>query len=185
MEIRILPIEQINAAAYNPRVDLQPGDPEYEKLKASIESFGYVEPIVWNKRTGNMVGGHQRYKIMVNELEHTELAVSVVNLDDQQEKLLNLALNKVSGQWDDQALYRLLDDLQVNGADISLSGFDLEEFEDLAAEFAVPQDEALDLLVTDDDFDVQRALDEIKEPETRRGGCMAARAASIGVWGCN
>ncbi|WP_256873883.1 hypothetical protein [Paenibacillus kribbensis] len=56
MEIRILPIEQINAAAYNPRVDLQPGDPEYEKLKANIESFGYVEPIIWNERTGNMVG---------------------------------------------------------------------------------------------------------------------------------
>ncbi|MBY7736734.1 site-specific DNA-methyltransferase [Paenibacillus sp. P2(2022)] len=169
MEIRVLPIEQINAAAYNPRVDLQPGDPEYEKLKASIQSFGYVEPIVWNERTGNMVGGHQRYKIMVNELGHTELAVSIVNLDDQQERLLNLALNKVGGSWDDQALYRLLDDLQVSGANLALSGFDLEEFEDLAAEFAVPHDEALDLPVTDDDFDVQRALDEIKEPETRRG----------------
>lgn len=169
MEIRVLPIEQIYAAAYNPRVDLQPGDAEYEKLKASIESFGYVEPIVWNERTGNMVGGHQRYKIMVNELGHTELTVSVVDLDDQQEKLLNLALNKVSGNWDDEALYRLLDDLQVSGANLALSGFDLEEFEDLAAEFAVPHDEALDLPVTDDDFDVQHALDEIKEPETRRG----------------
>jgi ParB-like chromosome segregation protein Spo0J len=163
MNIRVLPIEQINAAAYNPRDDLQPGDPEYEKLKASIESFGYVEPIVRNECTGNMVGGHQRYKIMVNELGHTELTVSVVDLDDQQEKLLNLALNKVSGSWDDEALYRLLGEL------LALSGFDLEEFEDLAGEFAVPQDEALDLPVTDDDFDVQRALDEIKEPETRRG----------------
>ncbi|VUG07065.1 Modification methylase RsrI [Paenibacillus polymyxa] len=169
MKIRVLPIEQINAAAYNPRADLQPGDPEYEKLKASIESFGYVEPIVWNERTGNMVGGHQRYKIMVNELGHTELTVSVVDLDDQQEKLLNLALNKISGNWDDAALYRLLDELEKSGADLALSGFDLEEFEDLAAEFAVPQDEALDLPVTDDDFDVQRALDEIKEPETRCG----------------
>lgn len=66
MNIRIVPIDQINAAAYNPRADLQPGDPEYEKLRRSIESFGYVEPIVWNERTGNMVGGHQRYKIMVH-----------------------------------------------------------------------------------------------------------------------
>ncbi|MGZ0042078.1 site-specific DNA-methyltransferase [Paenibacillus ottowii] len=169
MEIRVLPIEQINAAAYNPRVDLQPGDVEYEKLKQSIETFGYIDPIIWNERTGNMVGGHQRYKIMVNELEHTELTVSVVDLDDQQEKLLNLALNKVSGNWDDEALYRLLDDLEQSGANLALSGFDLKEFEDLAAEFTVPQDEALDLPVTDDDFDVQRALDEIKEPETRHG----------------
>ncbi|MGN8229840.1 DNA-methyltransferase [Paenibacillus polymyxa] len=58
---------------------------------------------------------------------------------------------------------------QESGADLAMSGFDLEEFEDLAAEFAVPQDETLDLPVTDDDFDVQRALDGIKEPETRRG----------------
>lgn len=102
IEIKTIPIDQINAAAYNPRVDLQPGDPEYEKLKQSILSFGYVEPIVWNERTGNMVGGHQRYKIMVNELGHTELVVSVVNLDDQQERLLNLALNKVSARWDER-----------------------------------------------------------------------------------
>jgi ParB-like chromosome segregation protein Spo0J len=60
MNIRIVPIHQINAAAYNPRVDdLQPGDVEYEKLRRSIEEFGYVESIVWNKRTGNMVGSHQ------------------------------------------------------------------------------------------------------------------------------
>lgn len=85
MDIRVIPIEQINAAAYNPRVDQQPGDPEYEKLKRSIEEFGYVEPIVWNERTGNMVGGHQRYKIMVNEQGLSELEVSVVDLDDDQE----------------------------------------------------------------------------------------------------
>ncbi|GIP54273.1 MULTISPECIES: hypothetical protein [Paenibacillus] len=57
MNIKIIPIDQINAAAYNPRVYLQSGDKEYEKLKHSILSFGYVEPIVWNERTGNMVGG--------------------------------------------------------------------------------------------------------------------------------
>lgn len=50
MEIRVIPIDRINAAAYNPRIDLQPGDPEYEKLRRSIEEFGYVEPIVWNAR---------------------------------------------------------------------------------------------------------------------------------------
>ncbi|MHA2856912.1 transcriptional regulator [Paenibacillus lautus] len=138
MDIRVISIEQINAAAYNPRVDLQPGDPEYEKLKQSIEAFGYVEPIVWNERTGNMVGGHQRYKIMVYEQGYTELAVSVVDLDDQQERLLNLALNKVSGSWDDEALARLLDDLQENGADLSLSGFDVGEIEELLAEFKEP-----------------------------------------------
>lgn len=131
MDIRIIPIDQINAAAYNPRADLQPGDPEYDKLRRSIESFGYVEPIVWNERTGNMVGGHQRYKIMVNELGHTELEVSVVNLDDEQERLLNLALNKVSGRWDEEALARLLSELQEAGANLELSGFDKDELSEL------------------------------------------------------
>ena len=55
MEIRKIPIEQLNPAAYNPRKDLLPGDPEYEKLKRSMQEFGYVEPIVWNKRTCYMM----------------------------------------------------------------------------------------------------------------------------------
>ena len=142
MDIRVISIEQINAAAYNPRVDLQPGDPEYEKLKRSIEEFGYVEPIVWNERTGNMVGGHQRYKIMVHEQGHTELAVSVVDLDDQQERLLNIALNKVSGDWDEEALTKLLVDLQQDGADISLSGFDDVDLRQMLGEIEIPNFEA-------------------------------------------
>ncbi|WP_431785729.1 site-specific DNA-methyltransferase [Paenibacillus lactis] len=167
MDIRVISIDQINAAAYNPRIDLQPGDPEYEKLKSSIEEFGYVEPIVWNERTGNMVGGHQRYKIMVHELGRTELSVSVVDLDDQQERLLNLALNKVSGRWDEEALARLLDELQESGADLYLSGFDREEIEDLVS--ALPEVPDIEDPVVEDDFDVEKALDDIKEPETQRG----------------
>lgn len=143
VQIKTIPIDRINAAAYNPRVDLQPGDPEYEKLRHSIEEFGYVEPIVWNERTGNMVGGHQRYKIMVHELGRTELEVSVVDLDDDQEKLLNLALNKVSGHWDEGALAWLLEDLQVSGADLTLSGFDDGEIEELLAEFKEPDPDQL------------------------------------------
>lgn len=167
MDIRVISIEQINAAAYNPRVDLQPGDPEYEKLKRSIEEFGYVEPIVWNERTGNMVGGHQRYKIMVHEQGLSELEVSVVDLDDDQEKLLNLALNKVSGRWDEGALAWLLEELQENGADLSLSGFDDGEIEDLIS--TLPDVPEVETPIVEDDFDVQRALDDIKEPETRHG----------------
>ncbi|MEC0372322.1 site-specific DNA-methyltransferase [Paenibacillus chibensis] len=167
MNIRVIPIDQINAAAYNPRFDLQPGDPEYEKLRRSIESFGYVEPIVWNERTGNMVGGHQRYKIMVHEQGCTELAVSVVDLDDQQERLLNLALNKVSGRWDEEALATLLDELQEAGADIVLSGFEHDEITDLIN--SLPNVPDIEEPVVEDDFDVGKALADINEPETRRG----------------
>ena len=53
-------------AEYNPRKDLKPGDPEYEKLKRSIEQFGYVEPVIWNKTTGRIVGGHQRLMVLMD-----------------------------------------------------------------------------------------------------------------------
>ncbi|MEC0169897.1 ParB N-terminal domain-containing protein [Paenibacillus graminis] len=138
MDIRIIPIEKINAAAYNPRIDLQPGDLEYEKLRRSLDEFGYVDPIIWNEQTGNMVGGHQRYKILVNEQGCTELAVSVVNLDPERERLLNIALNKVSGRWDDDALSKLLVDLQQDGTDISLSGFDEVDLKQMLGQIEVP-----------------------------------------------
>ncbi|MEK4853871.1 site-specific DNA-methyltransferase [Paenibacillus sp. FSL H7-0756] len=169
MDIRIIPIDQLNAAVYNPRVDLQPGDPEYEKLRRSLDEFGYVDPIVWNEQTGNMVGGHQRYKVLVNEQNCTELAVSVVNLDPKRERLLNLALNKVSGRWDDEALAQLLSELQEGGADLGLSGFEPDEIGELIEEFANIPDTEVDQPVVEDDFDVQGALDQIKEPETCRG----------------
>lgn len=160
MIIQTLPIDRINAAAYNPRIDLQPGDPEYEQLRRSIESFGYVQPIVWNERTGNMVGGHQRYKILVHELGHTELEVSVVDLDDQQERLLNLALNKVDGRWDDEALAKLLEELQDSGADLNLSGFNPEEIDRLIEEFSeLPPDQPGDF--------VSRELDTNEFDESR------------------
>ncbi|HEM1641312.1 TPA: ParB N-terminal domain-containing protein, partial [Listeria monocytogenes] len=87
MNIQEIEVSKINPAAYNPRIDLMPGDLEYEKLKKSIEEFGYIDPLIWNERTGNLVGGHQRYKILL-EGKPENLTVSVVNLDINQEKAL-------------------------------------------------------------------------------------------------
>lgn len=64
MNIQKVSADKPKPAKYNPRKDLKPGGPEYEKLKRSIQEFGYVEPIVWNSRTGNVVGGHQKLKIL-------------------------------------------------------------------------------------------------------------------------
>lgn len=64
MIIKTMKIDDLIPASYNPRKDLKPGDPEYENLKRSIKEFGYVDPIIWNKQTGNIIGGHQRVKVM-------------------------------------------------------------------------------------------------------------------------
>ncbi|MCY8178847.1 ParB N-terminal domain-containing protein [Bacillus haynesii] len=135
MIIKSIPIEKINPAAYNPRIDLQPGDPEYEALKQSMKRFGAVEPLVWNEKTGNLVGGHQRFKIHMEEKPRI-LQVSVVNLDESEEKALNLALNKISGDWDDYKLEQVLEDLQHNDFDLSLTGFSENEIDEILGELA-------------------------------------------------
>ncbi|MFP3390623.1 transcriptional regulator [Brevibacillus sp. SIMBA_040] len=140
MDIRKLHISKINPAPYNPRVDLQPGDPEYEKLKRSIQEFGYVQLLIWNERSGNLVGGHQGFKILVNELGRTEVDVSVVVLDDTQEKALNIALNKISGEWDEEQLALVLAELQEHELDIALTGFGEDEATKLIGEFTFKSD---------------------------------------------
>ena len=145
MQIKRVPITRLNPAAYNPRKDLQPGDPEYQKLARSMTKFGCVEPIIWNERTGNVVGGHQRLKVLIAAGE-TELDVSVVNLSAEDEKALNLALNKIVGVWDDEALSQLLQELaETAGVDETLTGFDpgeldelLESLSGVTAGFALP-----------------------------------------------
>ena len=113
MKIQKIPITKINPAPYNPRIDLKPGDPEYEKLKRSIINFGYVEPLVWNERTSNLVGGHQRLKILIEE-GFGEVEVSVVDLSLEEEKVLNIALNKIKGNWDEDKLAKVLEDIKAN-----------------------------------------------------------------------
>ena len=93
MDIRNVPIEQINPAPYNPREDLRPDDPRFKKLVKSVGEFGLVEPLVWNKRSGNLVGGHQRLKVLRARGEMTAPVV-VVDLSPERERALNLALKR-------------------------------------------------------------------------------------------
>lgn len=108
MKIITLPVSDLHPADYNPRKDLAPGDKQYEKLARSIETFGYVEPIVWNRTTGNIVGGHQRLKVLVQK-GYTEVQVVEVELNEQEERILNVSLNKISGRWDNEKLKRNID----------------------------------------------------------------------------
>lgn len=125
-------IDDINPADYNPRVELDPNSREWGDLERSLTEFGVVEPLVINTRTGRLVGGHQRLRVL-KELGHTEVPVVEVDLDDTQEKQLNIALNKVEGRWNDPALADLLDELQDTGGDdlLELTGFHEDDIDRL------------------------------------------------------
>lgn len=161
MQIEKKAVGELKAAAYNPRKDLKSGDVEYEKLKRSIEEFGYVEPVIWNKHTGNVVGGHQRLKVM-KDLGYIEVDCVIVDLDQQKEKALNIALNKISGEWDDALLSALLKDLDESGLDITLTGFDMAEAQALFGSGSMEN-------VQEDGFDADSAADEIVTPVTQTG----------------
>lgn len=133
MEIRTLKAAEIKAAEYNPRRDLQPEDAEYEKLRRSIEEFGYIEPIIWNERSGNVVGGHQRLKVLL-EKGVEDIEAVVVDLDDKDEKILNVLLNKVKGRWDIGKLADLLQQLEEAGA-MELTGFEDWELQSLLMQY--------------------------------------------------
>jgi hypothetical protein len=164
MQIERIPIERINPAAYNPRQDLRPGDPEYQKLLRSLEEFGCVEPLVWNRRSGNLVGGHQRLKILLARGD-TEADVSVVDLPPPREKALNVALNKISGDWDEQKLAQLLDELvKIPELDVELTGFELPDIHDLISEVLGPLD-----LEREETFDVEAELAARRPVVTRPG----------------
>ena len=123
MEIRKVSLDKLIPWENNPR---KMPKSELDKLEKSIKEFGYVEPIVWNEQTGKVVGGHQRLKVL-QQLGEKEIEVVVVNLDGNKEKLLNLALNRIHGDWDEEKLTDIIREFEKKGIDISISGFDDEE----------------------------------------------------------
>lgn len=143
MNIKKMNIEELLPAKYNPRKDLQAGDKEYEKIKRSIEEFGYVEPIIFNALTHTIVGGHQRLKVL-KELGYTEVDVVIIEETLEREKALNIALNKIEGEWDLPSLKDLLQDLDTGNIDMDLTGFDDFEIEQMMTQIVLD--------VNDDDF---------------------------------
>jgi len=159
MDIKKMLVDDLKPADYNPRKKLKPGDKEFEKLKNSILEFGYVEPVIFNKRTGVIVGGHQRLEVM-KHLGYKEVDCVVIDIDEKKEKALNIALNKISGEWDTALLTDLLKELEGNGL-ASLTGFDLNELDDLFASTVYE--------VKEDNFDTETEIEEIKTPFTKQG----------------
>lgn len=154
MRIEKIEASRLNPAAYNPRRDLKPGDKDYIKLKRSIEEFGFVEPVVWNERTGFVVGGHQRLKVLL-DLGQTLIDCVVVDFEPEREKALNLALNRIQGDWDEGKLAELLADLDASAFDVSFTGFDAEEVDALMNKFYSAE-------ASEDDFDREKAEADIQ-----------------------
>lgn len=140
-------VEELNEAAYNPRIQLTPDMPEYQKLKRSIEEFGNAVPIVWNKKTGNVVGGHQRLTVL-KDMGYESVPCSIVELDEKEEKLLNIALNKIKGEWDYDKLEKILKDFDYEVA--TASGFSAEEIAIILADNS-DIDDNIDLDFWDDE----------------------------------
>lgn len=158
MEFKTLPIADLRAAEYNPRKALKPGDKEYEKIKNSIVEFGYCEPVIVNADM-TIIGGHQRVTVL-KDLGYEEIECIVISIDKTKEKALNIALNKITGEWNKELLADLIKDLQDSDFDVAFTGFEPPEIEQL---FNAVHDKK----ITEDDFDVE---EELKKPTIARPG---------------
>ena len=158
MEIKELSLKELKPAAYNPRKKLKKGDKEYEKIKQSLLKFGYVDPIIVNEDL-TVIGGHQRLTVL-KDLDYETAKCVIVNLPKEDEKALNIALNKITGQWDEALLADLLLDLQESDFNLDLTGFELPEIDDILSNVH-------DKELSEDEFDVE---EELKKPTVSRHG---------------
>lgn len=158
MNIEKRAVTDLVHADYNPRKKLTANDAEYQKIKRSLEEFGYVDPIIINS-DNTIIGGHQRATVL-QDLGYAEIDVVVVDMDKPKEKALNVALNKISGEWDFEKLEVLLEELQLE-MDATITGFDDEDIQRMLAELH-PEETA-----EDDDYDVDANLPE--EPKAKLG----------------
>lgn len=158
MEIKELPLKELKPAAYNPRKKLKKGDKEYEKIKQSLLKFGYVDPIIVNEDL-TVIGGHQRLTVL-KDLDYETAKCVIVDLPKEDEKALNIALNKITGQWDEALLAELLVDLQESDFNLDLTGFEPPEIDDILSNVH-------DKELSEDEFDVE---EELKKPTVSRRG---------------
>ena len=159
-ELKVLPISELKPAEYNPRKKLKKGDKEYKKIQDSIEEFGFADPLVVNSDM-TIIGGHQRLTV-AQDLGYTEVPCAVVDIDKVREKALNIALNKITGAWDDDLLVKLLEDIGNSNFDLGKTGFEPPEIGQLF-------NKVHDKQVKEDNFDIDS---ELKQPVFSKLGDM-------------
>nr|DAF26048.1 MAG TPA: adenine specific DNA methyltransferase [Caudoviricetes sp.] len=158
MNIQKIEIGKLKPADYNPRKDLKPEDEEYQKIKKSIIEFGYVDPIIVNTDM-TVIGGHQRLKVL-KDLGYTVIECNMVDLDKNKEKALNIALNKITGEWDNKKLEELIAELKEEEFDLSTTGFTFDEVDNILKDITGSKE---------DDFDIDQVLNDIEKPTTKPG----------------
>jgi DNA modification methylase len=145
------------------------GDDELDALERSLRQFGFVQPVLARREDGTVIGGHQRL-VAARRLGMPTVPVTWLDISVEQARLLGLALNKISGSWDDALLARLLTDLQATPElDLTLSGFGEDEVKDLLRSLAAR--EKADRTET---FDLETALEEAsRAPRSEPGDLWA------------
>jgi DNA modification methylase len=162
LTIEQVPIDLLRPDPANPR---RIGEEELDSLERSIRQFGFVQPVLARKEDSTVIGGHQRL-IAARRLGLASVPVIWLDLSVEQARLLNLALNKISGSWDDALLARLLADLQATpDVDLSLSGFGEDEIKDLLRSL-----ETREKREQVESFDLTEALEEAtRAPRAKLG----------------
>jgi DNA modification methylase len=152
IQIEHLPIDSIRPDPANPR---RISDTELEALTRSLHEYGFIQPVIARREDNTVIGGHQRL-VAARRLGLKTVPVIFVDLSVEQARLLNLALNRISGDWDQELLARLLADLQtVPDLDLSLSGFGDDELKKLLKSLEHREKRA-----RPETFDLEKALEE-------------------------
>lgn len=148
MQLSLLKPADYNPQKHSPRM--------LQDLSRGMKTWGYLQHIIYNKRTQHVVGGHARLEVLLKEGE-TEADIVVVDLSLKEEKALNIALNKIHGEPDDDKLAALIAELQVSGIDASLTGFTDREISLMVQKY------------NQGDRDLDQAKPAPKKPRSRRG----------------
>ncbi len=156
MEVIEVPIKKLKFADYNPRIH---PDIAIDKLVKSIEHFGFTNPVLVQKSSWTILAGHARIKAAVKH-GMTKVPVVLLDLDDAQAMAYNIADNRLQDEtsFDFSSLADLLLDLDTGFFDMRLTGFDLEEIEDIMTWTPEADD------VKEDDFDGEVPENPISKP---------------------
>ena len=165
LEFETINITEIVPSEYNPR---KITDEEYTKLSNSIKEFGFVDPIIINLKNKHIIGGHQRYSVLLDEYIQDKLKYSTLYMlplgdigwifpetelkieNNNTEKALNIALNQISGEWDTSKLEEIFQDLQLEGFDTELTGFNSLDLEELNINLETLNTNDIDVTVEDE-----------------------------------